>query len=926
MSNDPPKPMTDQDVVALAREAIENSREEHKRAVAETPGASKDLRQQPGITIDLGHKNIVSLPDEVIDVIRTEIERLALSHNNLSNLPSRLPECRRLRYLNVRYNSLREIPLPIMQMTALEILDVSKNKIKVIPEGISNLISLKVLAIQKNKIERLPVGLGDISSLQVLKLDGNPIVFPPPHVCTINDNAPSPSNDNEKDAVIATQVKKYMRQYASDISNKQRRRVEAEGSESESNVETPRPSKRAVNGRFPVKPSISNLDIFAGPPRLEASPGVPPPIPTRSHYREQSQQNSNLSRGPPVAPLVLSNGNNERNRSQSEGAGSATIRAKRMGIYTHKTSDLGPVDELRRNSHFRGFSQGLVLSSNGANAGNSGPATAGVYGDMGTQRPLIHRPLSDLLEHKRRSRAPDVVVEAAKSFLYAMSQLHDTMLSLVRAIKKDRSRGGYRKEELPRRFTIAYLQIKKLSELLRRFDTLAEEDEEDAHKLSASIHQTCQKSLAQFLLVNVLIAENAQAIGSEGDPRFMRSFLFLQTGSMIELRKACEVLGVNFKGTPTTGRKPQSSNRSMPPAREPRPLVVRRFQTTPPSQRTAQYAMPPPVSLHSNESSRTNTLTSISAATPRSGESFLTTSTISRTNTMQSSFDDPDEEAQFDRIYIKLKTACDQCLKNVPQILRSFRRTYETERSRLDSEDLKMKVLMKLIETAESVVGVARTLSERLSEIKLKDAVARSQRDFWQQCTLLTKAWNDMAAAIAGDGRKVGLLAEDVKILMKPTHHAVKDAGLMINNSSWSYLAHSAPNAGGSMGPPGLQSLTSKTQPPKFYSNQSSFSAGHGPGFPGPINTSITPAASTYSAISNYSATSFTSQSSAGGSSMGYVTPVPATPLSAALGAAAQATVPNTPNQLPGQNNTGPFAGNVFERADRLAQQPYRRI
>jgi Leucine-rich repeat (LRR) protein len=84
---------------------------------------------------------------------------------------------------------------------------------------------LKVLAIQRNKIERLPLCLGEISSLQVLKLDGNPLAFPPPDICTIKKDAPSPSNDNEKDAVITTQVKRYLRQ----IATRERLRVESEG-------------------------------------------------------------------------------------------------------------------------------------------------------------------------------------------------------------------------------------------------------------------------------------------------------------------------------------------------------------------------------------------------------------------------------------------------------------------------------------------------------------------------------------------------------------------------------------------------------------------------------------------------------------------------------------------------------------------------
>jgi hypothetical protein len=82
MSHDAPTPISDDEVVALAKAAFEHSRQDiNHRAAAEAP---RELQQQhPGITIDLGHKNIARLPDEVIDVIRAEIERyidqLALS-------------------------------------------------------------------------------------------------------------------------------------------------------------------------------------------------------------------------------------------------------------------------------------------------------------------------------------------------------------------------------------------------------------------------------------------------------------------------------------------------------------------------------------------------------------------------------------------------------------------------------------------------------------------------------------------------------------------------------------------------------------------------------------------------------------------------------------------------------------------------------
>ena len=203
----------------------------------------------------------------------------------------------------------------------------------------------------------------------------------------------------------------------------------------------------------------------------------------------------------------------------------------------------------------------------------------------------------------------------------------------------------------------------------------------------------------------------------------------------------------------------------------------------------------------------------------------------------------------------------------------------------------------------------------------------------------IIQAWGDLATATTSEARQMGLLNEDLKLLMKPLHRAVKDASLVINASSWSHLALAANTAGGgsggttttsgTMGPPSLPSLTSKTQPPKFFTNKSlaasSGGGGGGPSLPGPINTALTPSVSSF-------APQYSAQSSAGpsASALGYITPVPATPLSAALGAAAQATVPNTPNQVPpgpsGQH-TGPFAGNVFERADRLLQQvPQRRI
>jgi len=103
------------------------------------------------------------------------------------------------------------IPQKILQLSWLDILDISKNRIRTLPEEISNLTSLKVLAVSKNKIERLPLSLGSLTTLRSLKIDGNPLVFPPPEICTIRPDIDAPSNENDRVVFITTQIKRYLR-------------------------------------------------------------------------------------------------------------------------------------------------------------------------------------------------------------------------------------------------------------------------------------------------------------------------------------------------------------------------------------------------------------------------------------------------------------------------------------------------------------------------------------------------------------------------------------------------------------------------------------------------------------------------------------------------------------------------------------------
>jgi hypothetical protein len=66
-------PITASQVIDLAKEAMKNALEENETKAAEASGVSNELK--PGVTIDLSHKNIHNFPDEVVDIIKNELER-----------------------------------------------------------------------------------------------------------------------------------------------------------------------------------------------------------------------------------------------------------------------------------------------------------------------------------------------------------------------------------------------------------------------------------------------------------------------------------------------------------------------------------------------------------------------------------------------------------------------------------------------------------------------------------------------------------------------------------------------------------------------------------------------------------------------------------------------------------------------------------
>ena len=67
-------PISAGQVISLAREAMKSALQDNESQAAGANGVNTELK--PGVTIDLSRRNIQELPDEVVDIIKNELERL----------------------------------------------------------------------------------------------------------------------------------------------------------------------------------------------------------------------------------------------------------------------------------------------------------------------------------------------------------------------------------------------------------------------------------------------------------------------------------------------------------------------------------------------------------------------------------------------------------------------------------------------------------------------------------------------------------------------------------------------------------------------------------------------------------------------------------------------------------------------------------
>ncbi|KAI1175160.1 RAM signaling pathway protein [Nemania sp. FL0916] len=847
-------PMSAAQVISHAREAMKDALRENESQAAEASGLSTE--HKPGVTIDLSRKNIQHLPDEVVDIIKNELERLALSHNKLTSFPTRFSECTSLRYLNVRNNRIEVFPLALCGLKSLEILDLGRNKISVLPREVARLTSLKVLAVQKNLIEELPLCLADMGTLQALKLDGNNITFPPKEVLHAQINTPPHEGTlKERDLVVTAQIKRFLKQHAQNLSEREN---SAEHGVDDVNeiIETPRmPIKRVTSGRFPIRVNSNDVADLRSPAAIR-----PPPIPSRSHARGLSQQNTAIRR-PTVMPLTIGNPN-ERLRSNSETVLQANRlerpfdRNRRMGM-SRKPSELGTLDEGQANnrfSHYRGLSHGSSMNgavdTNGTTASPGSPAGA----EPLLQRPNYVRRLSVLPEQRRESKIIDPILESAKGILYAIFQIHP-MIQLLTRLTND---GTTRRSSLEIVFYNTNDHVVQLEQEIQRHEVAFEKGGYGLRE-NESVQRAVVTLINAYSHICTLLVNNMDTIVDNGDPRYIRTMMLLLYNSIMELRvSAYEAARRAAPYVPDDNSrwaaiddtiKPHSRENSVTPIAGRAGLGARSrlgtFVHNPSNLRVTTDASLP--YAHSNHRTA-----QIMAATPRSNESFASSSMDSRYATDFSA-----EERQFEEIFLSLRKAADLLIRTLPNLNIQFsngKRNAELQQS----PDAVIRAWRALIAKCGVAIKETENLRSRLSMIKLKEPGIRLDALFWTCCKSFIDSWAEFGNKLKQTMDQVNLSA-DVKSRLRPIQISIKETSGLIMASPWANLLRQAEHASG----------TSSHLPHGHYSSSSN-------------STQVQ---------------------------------LPMTPQSAALGPAVQATVPATPQSGSFANV---FSGNVFERADAL--------
>jgi len=113
--------------------------------------------------VNLNENRLQEVPDFVTRLPR--LSELNLYRNQLTDLPARLADVRRLKVLRLRENRFRRVPDIVFELLNLEELDFGNNPVDELPKGLSALQHLRILRLVNTEIRNIPAALVDLPEL-----------------------------------------------------------------------------------------------------------------------------------------------------------------------------------------------------------------------------------------------------------------------------------------------------------------------------------------------------------------------------------------------------------------------------------------------------------------------------------------------------------------------------------------------------------------------------------------------------------------------------------------------------------------------------------------------------------------------------------------------------------------------------------------
>ena len=592
-----------------------------------------------------------------------------------------------------------------------------------------------------------------------------------------------------------------------------------------------------------------------------------------------------------------------------------------MGMINKKNAGLGVVDETgpNRNSyHLRGQSHGSALR-NGVRAGEGSPSSLASPNGGDWQRDMMVRRLSSLPEQKREDWPADNVIEGARGVLYAL-HLIQPQLATMTSLLKD---GTTKTSSMERMFDSVTINIENLDQELHKFDGMLDQSSKSGKQSRKSITLATHSCILAHQQIGATLVKSVKQIVRGADPRYLRTLMLMLYGSLNEMSNASRSLGnVHSKAPVQKNNVPRISTiTELPNERE--CMTIRDHSVTPTQERlkterrwrqgsvqhsssyanlNAAHGPQSSIPLYPNGRSRSNSragafygsasnsaLSSV-ASTPRSGETF-SISARSRSGSVNVTPEqarlEKEQAAQFERIFDVLKQAADEGLQIVKELEPYFVHGLDTYNKKYDPERIR-DLWLTLIANCKHCVNMSEVLKMRLSTVRLNDPEARNARDFWRLVNTFLDSYGNLLVSLK-EGRRHNITPDDMRHWVRSVHQSTREAARLIADSPWNRLTQELDPLATPQ--PQLQPQMQTRMENGWEQHRSKGSGG----------------------------------STAGSSFSPHNASVPATPLSAALGPAAQATMPATPASASLEQT---FQGNIFERADTLQKQQtmiYRR-